>query len=64
MVPYLLGALEKALPAPVDVVNASDPKNLEEHGLRLLCGKWNSDQEDEKALGYDLAGAAWVAVQP
>jgi hypothetical protein len=31
-------------------------------GLELLCGKWPAQRELAEALGFDLTGAAWVAV--
>ncbi|WP_285689356.1 NaeI family type II restriction endonuclease [Actinoplanes sp. NBRC 103695] len=31
-------------------------------GLELLCGKWPAQRELAEDLGFDLTGAAWVAV--
>ena len=37
---------------------------LDEHGLRLLCGKWPAERAEAKERGFDLADAAWVALNP
>ncbi len=37
---------------------------MEQHGLRVLCGKWPAEREEAAARGYDISGAAWVALQP
>ncbi|MFD0904573.1 NaeI family type II restriction endonuclease [Actinomadura sediminis] len=32
-------------------------------GWKLLCGKWEEERVEGAALGYDLSGAAWVAIK-
>ena len=35
---------------------------LRQRNIELLCGKWTAQRELAEELGYDLTGAAWVAV--
>ncbi|MFD2474732.1 NaeI family type II restriction endonuclease [Amycolatopsis silviterrae] len=37
---------------------------LKAHNLVVLVGKWEKDIAAARELGYDLSGAAWVAVPP
>lgn len=35
---------------------------LQQHGLRLLCGKWPNERAEAARLGFDLGTSSWVAV--
>jgi len=37
---------------------------LEEHGLRVLCGKWPAERDEAAVRGFDISDAAWVALRP
>jgi hypothetical protein len=36
----------------------------DEHGLTVLCGKWDADRAEALSRGFDLSGSAWVALRP
>ncbi|WP_406051333.1 NaeI family type II restriction endonuclease [Kribbella sp. NBC_00889] len=46
---------------PIRRVRAIRPQ-MRRQGLALLCGQWVAQREIAGRLGYDLTGAAWVAV--